>query len=241
VHSALDSKRKPESSAAWLAEMFAAGLARGISAPDLPGILRRALGKSRIPVAAIATTIDQSSGICRELEEFLGVSSTAVLVDTLPTLAASASPAESRIGVPRAVLGARLLVTTEAHADRVSALAKRLRRPCIAVSVRRELYETEWALLHGTEAYVIVVDPRFGALVSEYLKSKRAETPVHVLIAGKDNVARIPRDAPVYATQAARARLGTLKLPPGLLPPARILSDECLREILERVVELGRG
>jgi hypothetical protein len=221
--------------------MFAAGLARGISAPDLPGILRRALGRSRIPVAAIATTIDQSSGICRELEEYIGVSSTAVLVDSLPTLPASASPAESRIGVPRAVLRARLLVTTEAHADRVSALAKRLRRPCIAVSVRRELYETEWALLHGTEAYVIVVDPRFGALVSEYLKSKRAETPVHVLIAGKDNVARIPRDAPVYATQAARARLGTLKLPPGLLPPARILSDECLRDILERVVELGRG
>jgi hypothetical protein len=163
-----------------------------------------------------------------------------VLVETLPSLPSSASSAESRLNVPRPVLRARLLVTTEAPGARVGALAARLRRPSIAVSVRRELYETEWALLHGVEAYVLVVDPRFGALVSEYLRAKRTQTPVHVLVVGRDRMNGIPPEAPVYATQAARERLGKLRLPPGLLPPARILSDECLRAILQHVVELSR-
>ena len=231
---------KPRVAAAWLGDLFVAGIARGIAAPDLPALLRRALGKSPLPVAVIATSVDQTLGICRELEQYVGVSSSGVLVETLPALPASASSAESRLGVPRAVLRARLLVTTEAHATRVAALATRLKRPSIAVSVRRELYETEWALLQGVKAYVLVVDPRFGAIVTEYLRAKRAETAVHILVVGRDAIPRIPGNAPVYATQAARERLGKLRLPPGLLPAARILSDDCLRAILEHVVELAR-
>lgn len=235
------SRATPVASSEWLADLLAAGAARGIGPADLPGVLRRALGKAPLPVAVIASTLDQTVGICRELERYAGVSSSGVLVETLPSLPPSASPAESRLGVPRPVLRARLLVTTEAHGARVAALAARLRRPSIAVSVRRELYETEWALLHGVEAYVLVVDPRFGAQVAEYLRAKRGQTPVEVLVVGRDCIAGIPPDAPVYATQAARERLGRLRLPPGLLPPARILSDECLRSILQHVVELAGG
>ncbi|MEO6526843.1 MAG: winged helix-turn-helix domain-containing protein [Gemmatimonadaceae bacterium] len=242
VHSLLGTGRAGRPiSAAWLAEIFTAGLTRGISASELPTVLRRALGKARLPVVVIATTIDQTAGICRELEQYVGVSSSGVLVESLPMLPASASSAESRLGVPRAVLRARLLVTTEAHASRVATLAARLKRPSIAVSVRRELYEIEWALLKGVEAYVLVVDPRFGALVTEYLRAKRAWTPVHILQAGRDDLSRIPPDAPVYATQAARERLGKLRLPPGLLHPARILSDDCLQAILQHVIELARA
>jgi DNA-binding transcriptional regulator YhcF (GntR family) len=241
VHASLGvSRAKPPASAAWVADLFAAGIARGIGPVDLPAVLRRALGKTPLPVAVIASTVDQTLGICRELEQYAGVSPSGVLVETLPSLPSSASSAESRLNVPRPVLRARLLVTTEAHGARVGALAARLRRPSIAVSVRRELYETEWALLHGVEAYVLVVDPRFGALVSEYLRAKRTQTPVHVLVVGRDRMNGIPPEAPVYATQAARERLGKLRLPPGLLPPARILSDECLRAILQHVVELSR-
>lgn len=241
LHPALGARRAPSTpSAAWLAEIFVGGLARGIRAPELPALLRRALGPSRLSVAVIATTTDQTVGICRELEEFVGVSASGVLADTLPALPASASSAESRLGVPRAVLRARLLVTTDAHAARVAALAVRLHRPSIAVSVRRELYETEWALLQAMEAYVLVVDPRFGHLVGEYLRAKRAETPVHILVVGRDDTRRIPPDAPVYATQAARDRLGPLRLPAGLLPPARMLSDDCLQILLQHVIELGR-
>jgi GntR family transcriptional regulator len=241
VHAAAGTARAaPPASAEWLAELFAAGLARGIAAPELPAVLRRALGKTALPVVVIATTMDQTTGICRELEQYVGVSSSGVLVDSLPMLPASASPAEYRLGLPRAVLRARLLVTTEAHATRVATLATRLKRPSIAVSVRRELYETEWALLQGAEAYVLVVDPRFGAQVTEFLRAKRGDTAVHVLVVGKHDIARIPDDAPVYATQAARDRLGKLRLPRGLLPPARILSDDCLRAILQHVVTLVR-
>lgn len=240
VHAACGSARAtPPASAAWLAELFAAGLARGIAAPELSAVLRRALGGTRLAVAVIATTLDQTLGICRELEHYVGVSASGVLVDSLPPLLA-ASPAEYRLGLPRAVLRARLLITTEAHATRVATLSTRLKRPSIAVSVKRELFETEWALLQGVEAYLLVVDPRFGALVAEYLRAKRGDTPVHVLVVGTHDIARIPDDAPVYATQAARERLGKLRLPRGLLPPARILSDDCLQAILQHVVALVR-
>jgi Bacterial regulatory proteins, gntR family len=225
----------------WLADVFAAGIARGIAAPDLPRLLRRALGKPPVPVVVLATTIDQTMGICLELEELLGVASSSVLIESLPPDRPASTPAEARAALPRAVQRARLLVTTEAHADRVTALAHRLNRPSVGVTVRRELYETEWALLHAEEVYVLVVDPRFGSIVEHYLRKERRKGRVHVLVVGRDDLAAIPEEAPVYVTHAARSRIGALHLPRGLLPPARILSDDCVGVILGHVLEIQRN
>ena len=224
-------------STAWLADLFVAGIARGVPAPNLAGVLRRSLGPAPFPVAVIATTADQTMGMCRELERHVGLDSTGVLAEALPRASASASAAELRAAVPRAVQRARLLVTTEAHARSVAALASRLGKASVAVTLRTDLFESEWALLRAPAVYVVVADPRFGALVADYLRSVGAEVRVHVLVAGQDDVARIPESAPTYVTQAARERLGRLRLPAGTLPPARVLGDDCLALILRAVLD----
>jgi DNA-binding transcriptional regulator YhcF (GntR family) len=227
-------------STAWLADVFAAGIARGVPAPELSTLLRRALGRDPVTVAVIATTLDQAVGICRELERNVGLSTSAVLAEQLPHAAPSTSPVEYRALTPRAVHRARLLVTTEAHAKRVAEIAARLEKPSVAVTVRPELYESEWALLRAVSGYVLVADPRFAAQVEAYVRRTGADATVRVYVVGRDDVSALPPEAPVYVTQAARDRLGPLRLPGGALAPARMLSDACVAAVLQAVLEIVR-
>jgi hypothetical protein len=227
----------PAPAGAWLADLFVAAIAHGVPAPQLPGLLRRSLGPSRYSVVVVATTVDQTTGICRELQTYAGLDSSAVLAEALPDAVAGPPTAAWRATLPRAVRRAGLFVTTEAHATRVATLAARLGKRSVAITVRAALYETEWALFRGLDAYVIVADPRFGALVDTYLRDVNAEARVHIRVAGRDALTDIPADAPTYVTHAARERLGRLRLPGGVLPPARTLSDDCLRDILREVID----
>jgi DNA-binding transcriptional regulator YhcF (GntR family) len=232
---------REQPSTAWLADVFAAGIARGVPASELSTLLRRALGRDPVTVAVIASTVDQTVGICRELEQEVGLSASPVLADALPHSAPSTPPAEYRAGMPRAMQRARLLVTTEAHARRVAEIAKRLEKPSVAVAVRPGLYEREWALLRAVSAYVLVADARFAAQVEAYLRQTGADTGVRVYVVGQDDVASLPAEAPVYVTHAARARLGPLRLPAGALPTARVLSDECLAVVIREALEVVRA
>ncbi|MGH7720015.1 MAG: GntR family transcriptional regulator [Gemmatimonadaceae bacterium] len=222
-------RRRPDAPPQWMAELFVQGVARGIAVPELPGVLRRALGQRPLRTVVIATTVDQTDGLCRELRADLGLEARGVLAETIVP----------RRELPRAVRRAQLLVTTEVHVDRVSGIAARLGKPFVPITVRSDLYDMEWALFRGQEAYVIVADRRFGSLVREYLHSVGADSGVHILLAGRDDLSRIPDDAPVYATQAARARIGATRLPAGLLPPARTISDDCARDIMTQVLLLA--
>jgi DNA-binding transcriptional regulator YhcF (GntR family) len=242
LHRTLPAPRVHERpSTAWLAEVFAAGIARGVPAPELSTLLRRSLGRDPIAVAVIATTVDQAVGISRELERHVGVASSAVLAEALPHPGTSTPPAEYRAAMPRAMQRARLLVTTEAHAARVAAVAARLDKPSVAVTVRPELYQAEWALLRAVSAYVLVADPRFAVQVESYLGKIGARANVHVHVVGRDDVSTLPAGTPVYVTQAARDRLGALCLPAGALPPARILSDDSLAEVIRHVLDVARA
>jgi len=222
-------RRRPEAPPRWMADLFVQGVARGIPVPELPGVLRRALGHSPLRTVVIATTVDQTDGLCRELREDLGLEARGVLAETIVP----------RGELPRAVRRAQLLVTTEVHENRVRGIAGRLGKPFVPITVRADLYDMEWALFRGQEAYVIVADRRFGSLVREYLGVVGAEDGVHILLAGRDDLSGIPDDAPVYATQAARARVGATRLPAGLLPPARTISDDCARDIMTQVLLAG--
>jgi DNA-binding transcriptional regulator YhcF (GntR family) len=242
LHRGLPAPRpRARPSTGWLAEVFAAGVARGVAAPELSTLLRRALGRDPVTVAVIASTVDQAVGICRELERHLGLAPSAVLAEQLPHAAPSTPPAEYRAAMPRAVHRARLLVTTEAHAKRVAEVAARLEKPSVAVTVRSELYESEWALLRAVSAYVLVADPRFAAQVEAYLRKTGADAKVRVYVVGRDAVSALPPEAPVYVTQAARDRLGPLRLPAGALAPARVLSEACVAAVLQQVLELVRA
>jgi hypothetical protein len=69
---------REQPSTAWLADVFAAGIARGVPASELSTLLRRALGRDPVTVAVIASTVDQTVGICRELEQEVGLSASPV-------------------------------------------------------------------------------------------------------------------------------------------------------------------
>lgn len=223
---------RPRPSAAWLAEIFAQGIRRGIPARELPAILGEAIGKRPLRAVVVAGSLDQRAGVCRELHEDLG----------LQTHDVAASELMTRTELPSAVLRAHLLLTTQEHFPRVSTIGTRLGKPVIRITMRPGMFDAEWSLLRGQESYVLVADPRFARIAREYLASVGVADDVHVLVVGRDDVSVIPEDVTVYATQAARKALGPIRLPKGLLPPARMLSDECVAAVLQAMFEiLGAG
>ena len=223
-------RARPEPSVRWLADIFAQGIARGISTTELCSVLNAALDV-RVRAAVIASTVDQTEGLCRELRSNFGLNSRGVLAEL----------ALGRHELPRAIHRAQLLITTELHRDRMSKIAERLSKRLVTITVRPDLYDSEWALLRGQDAYVLVADFRFGKLVREFLRSAGAVERVHILIAGKDDVSNVPDDAPLYATQAARNRVGAMRMPAGLLPPARMISVDCARDIMAQVLLAASG
>ena len=212
----------------WMIQVFAASVAHGVPIPELAPSLMNALGKTPLRAVVMATTSDQSEGLSRELREDYGIDARSLAIDALPL----------RGEVPRMLSRAHLLVTTEAHVGKVAQVAKRLEKEFVTVTVRPDLFGTEWMLLRGMEAYVIVADQRFARLVREYLESVDAHQSVHILIAGQDDLSAIGPEVPVYATQAARDRIGVTRLPPGILPPARMLSDDCTVAIVRAMLNV---
>jgi DNA-binding transcriptional regulator YhcF (GntR family) len=220
----------PAPSSSWMARVFAEGIARGVPAPALGGALANALGTRRHRAAVIATTTDQGEGLSRELRDDFGLDARGVLADAVAP----------RRPLPRVVQRSHLLVTTAAHGGRVAAIAARIRKPHVVITVRLDLYEAEWGRLRGQEAFVLVADPRFAEDVRVYLESLGAANGVRVLVAGRDDLAVIRADAIVYATQAARQRIGRTRLPGFVLPPARMLSEDCARDVMRAVLEVRR-
>lgn len=212
----------------WIAEVLAQGIERGVPAPALGRLLGEALAGVRHRAAVITPTLDQTFGIRRELENDFGFETTAVLPDEIAP----------RDAVPRGIHRAHVLVTTGALEARVRERGARLGKPVVAVEMRPDLLTSEWQLLRGVRSYVLVADPKFGALAAQALQRAGDWSDVRVLVAGQDDLSEIG-DEPVYATQAARERLGRTRLPAGVLPPARMLSPQTARELLALRLERG--
>lgn len=223
-------RARPAPSRQWLVEVFAAGVARGVPIPQLPRVLSAAIRDRDVRVTVVATTIDQTEGICRELREDFGFASRGVLAELIDPHAA----------LPTAIRRAELLITTEAHEKTIGSIAARLAIPVVCIAIRTDLYDAEWSLFRDRDAYVLVADPRFGRIVHRYLETIGADSTVHIVVAGEDSLSEIPPDAPVYATQAARSRIGATRLPAGLLPPVRFIADDCAREIINQILLLQR-
>ena len=213
----------------WVANVYAEGIARGVRIKDLPRALASTLPFRPIRAVAIAATLDQAMGLCRELEDDFEVSCQGVLAEHIGTGST----------LPRIVARSQLIVTTQAESPRVRAIAKRQRSELVCVTLRPDLYAAEYAVLRREHAYVIVADVRFARTVREYLLSVDGSEHVDVLVAGRDDLSAIPGDAPVYVTQAAREQIGTTRLPDGLLPTARMLATDCAREILDALLRIA--
>ena len=212
---------------AWLAEIITQGVARGVPVPALAGWISRAATARPTSAAVVAATLDQALGLARELRDDYGIAATGVLAETL-------RPGER---LPRAIERANLLVATEVTAPAARKLAERLGKHHVVIDVRPDLLSPEWRLLLTRAAYVVLADPRFGALVHGLLEGVEGATNVKVLVAGRDSLSVVPPEAPTYVTEAARERLGRSGLPGRVLPPARTLSAESALAIVRAMVE----
>lgn len=216
-------------SAAWLAEVVAAGVRRSVPAPRLAEVLRRATASRTIRAAVVAITQDQAVGLARELQEAFGLEVRSVLLDELPR----GGP------LPAPLRRAQLLVGTELTAARVRQLAAQLGRAEVVIDVRPDLVSPAWRLLLRQVTYVVIADPRFGMLVRELLAGVDGAQNLTVLVAGRDDLDVIPPEAPTYVTEAARRQLGRSRLPGRLVAPVRTLADATVQAVAEVVVRLN--
>lgn len=210
----------------WLAEVLVEGLAREIPGPELHEWLRRTVETLRLRAVAITTTIDQAYGFCRELHDDFGLEADALLAeDVRPSHEA-----------PLALRRADLLVTTDANAERVRALATELRKATIVVQVRPELAGGEWALLLRRPVYAVVASEQFGEMLRRFFARVPGIENLRILVLGRDDLQQIPAGAPTYVTQRVRAEMGDVRIPGRILPAARTIAAESAREIFTFIV-----
>lgn len=214
-----------------IVDMLTEGIVRGVPAPALCDLVRVAIASRRLEVAVVAATIDQTVGMVRELSRDYGLRAIGLLGSDLG----------GEDILPRLIRRAQLLITTKAHARRMAAMAKRLGKPLIVVGVRDDLVETHWEPLLAAKVYVVVADHRFQRIARSYLGDRPGAGNVRYLVAGRDDLSIVPPTAPTYVTEAARQRLGKLRIPGELIPPARLFANDCVREIVSAMVALNLG
>jgi DNA-binding transcriptional regulator YhcF (GntR family) len=209
----------------WLVDMFAESVARGIPAPELGEWLRRSISTLRLRAGVVATTSDQIEGIRRELLDDYGLESEGIDAALLGT------PRE-----PVVLRHVDIIVTTEAHAHAVDALASRLGKPTVCATVRPDLIGGEWRLLLREPVYVVVRDRRFAETLLRFFQNTEGRENVRMMIVGTDDLGSIPDGAPTYVTRSARDVLGDTRISGRILPAARIFSGDSSRELLSFIV-----
>ncbi|MDQ3672853.1 MAG: GntR family transcriptional regulator [Gemmatimonadota bacterium] len=209
----------------WLAKILAEGIEHGYSTRDFCDHLREAALARKLRAVVIAATYDQTEGLVNELRHYYGLDATSVLAATL----GRGAP------LPNPVKRAHLLVTTDAHKEVVSDLARRLGRAFVLADVRAEIFG-EWQTLLRREVFVIATDARFVEMLRARLATVPGGAHVRVLIVGRDDLSVISPNSPTYVTQAARNVLGRTRIPGRLVPPARLLDPSSVEQILAAVV-----
>lgn len=216
----------PPLSEEWLVDFFTQGLAREIPGPDLHEWLRRSTETLRLRAAVIASTADQSYGLCRELRDDFGLDSVPLLADEVR------SSADGGLALQRA----DLVVTTRAHAGWVGEAAAAVGKAVVVIDVRPELRGGEWALLLRRPVYAVVSTPAFGEMLQRFYASVPGIDNLHVFVLGREDLEQIPEGAPTYVTQHVRAQLNEVRIPGRLLPAARTISTESARALFAFIV-----
>ena len=212
---------------AWFASLLTDSLSREIPGPELHEWLRRATETLRIRAVIIASTADQSAGLCRELRDDFGLDADALL----------AGDVRSADSPPLPLRRADLIVTTAAHEGWLRTVAADLRKPLIVITVRPDLRAGEWALLLRRPVYAIVATPEFEDMLRHFFADvPGAKENLRTLVFGRDDLATIPDDAPTYVTQRVRDSLGGIRIPGRILPAARTIAAESAREIFGFIV-----
>lgn len=209
-------------------DILSGAISRGYSTKEFAGYLADASFGRRLRAAIVVGTSDQAEGIARELHDDFSLSS--VLV----------SPEAVRRDRERAqgLKGVDLIITTEAFGDSVRPVGSHLRKPVIVLTVRSNIISDEWNALLCRGINVVAADRRFVELLRKYLSSSPQSENVKMFVVGEDSLSGIVPSSPTYVTQAARKKLGTTRIPGTLIRPPRVLSDACVRSILNVIVSL---
>lgn len=211
-----------------LAETLGIGIDNGFSIASFSEFIDDAARGGQIRAVVIAGTTDQAQGMCRELRADYGLDCSAILAESL----------DRRAPLPEAISRAAIVLTTDSYLEAVRALTARLEKPLVVVSMKPGVFGEAWKHLDRNDLVVIAADPRFLALVREFLKGFIGDRKVTLLLAGQDDLSGIARTTPTYVTEAARQMLGKTRVPGWVIVPPRMISPACSREILDVVVRL---
>ena len=210
----------------WLVDVFAAGLARGIHAPDLPEHARRAMEGARLRAACVECNTDQQVWLCRELEEDYGIAGTAVDVTSLRDEAP-----------PVALRHADVVVTTRSHEADVRELAARLGKPLVVIAVRPDLTTRVERLLATTPVYFVGTDPRFGEKIVRRHGGAKGTRNARPVILGRDDVDAIPRGGHAWVMRTARDAMGGVPEHLHVISTLRTFAAETQRILLRIAVQ----
>lgn len=217
---------------AWMIDLLAQGVAREVPVVEFHDWFRRATETLRLRVAAVQSTRDQILGLARELRDDYGLEVEGV---DAPALGEATRSGRADL-LPAEVRRADLLVTTAAHEQVVGKAAALVGRQVLVLDVRPDLVGGEWRMLLRRPVHVLVADAGFiPALRSFFAEIPGAEN-LRPLVVGRDDLSVIPDGAPVYVTRGARALLADTPIRGRVLPTARLLAPESVRELIGFIV-----
>jgi DNA-binding transcriptional regulator YhcF (GntR family) len=209
----------------WVVGMLLQARSRGLAPREISRYLRRSLETRRLRAACIECNADQIHLLCSELSADYGYETQSVDVEHLTR--------------PDSLADVDVLVTTLFHASQVHAVAKRMRKPCVSVTLRSDVMELIGRTLRNGPLYYVITDARFEKKLPKMLESLGPTKNLRVVLLGRDDVAEIPADAPTYVMSSARERLLSTAPAQGLghqIQPPRIFSDESAKELLTMLV-----
>jgi DNA-binding transcriptional regulator YhcF (GntR family) len=205
----------------WMVETLADGIARDIPVPVLAERFREATTTVRMRAAVVECNRDQIHSMSRELREDYGFDASGVDLTTF----------HPEGPYPRELEQADIIVSA-AHGDVIRTIATTLGKPFVVTSVRSDLVQRTTRLLARGPVYFVMADPRFAEKLRRGFASLPSGENFHAVVVGRDDIAAIPDDATTYVMLLARELLGDTVVPGRLVPPVRVFSPECAREIL---------
>ncbi|MFL5615038.1 MAG: winged helix-turn-helix domain-containing protein [Gemmatimonadaceae bacterium] len=212
----------------WLVTVLVQARTRGLPPRDLPDYLRRCLETRRIRAACIECNEDSRHLLCSELESDHGLTVESVAVDDLGAARVSG------------LMRSDLLVTTNFHAAAVQREAKRLKKPWLAVALRRDVFDDIARRLEHGPVYYVATDPKFRSKLRSMFSSPRLGRNLRMVLVDRDDLDVIPPNAPTFVTSRAREQLkgryGAGGGPGVPIHPPRLLSDASAQELLTFMV-----
>lgn len=211
--------------AAWVTEVLLEGLSRWIAPVDLPQRMEACLTTVRLRAACVECNRDQIAGLCGEAERGYGLVPSGVDLDEL-----------DMDDPPDAVLQADVLLTTSFHEAEMRALATRLGKACVIVSLRPGFAAEIVRYLEQGPVWFVATDARFAKKLPRMFAHSAHADRIVPLIIGRNDLTGIPADAPVCVMEAAWPHVAEVPALARVIPAAHVFSEETARALLSLII-----